>query len=56
MRPGGLILAAGSVRSKNKKKHEITGNSLIIVAHTKNKIKYINNSTPFPGVFDAGGC
>ena len=55
MRQGGFILAAGSVRSK-KKKHEITGNSLIIVAHTKNKIKYINNSTPFPGVFDAGGC
>ena len=42
--------------ASEEKKHEITGNSLIIVAHTKNKIKYINNSTPFPGVFDAGGC
>ena len=37
MRQGGLILAAGRVRSK-KKKHESTGNSLI-VAHTKREIK-----------------
>ena len=38
MRQAGLILAAGRMRSK-KKKHEITGNSLIIVAHTKKEIK-----------------
>ena len=56
MRQGGLILAAGRVRSK-KKKNEITGNSsMIIVAHTKKEIKKENNSTHFPGVFDAGGC
>ena len=40
MRQGGLILAAGRVRSK-KKEHEITGNSLIVV-HTKKGTKNEN--------------
>ena len=48
MGQGGFILAAGRVG--RKKKHEITGISLIIVAHR------IYISTHFPGVFDAGGC
>ena len=51
MRKGGLILAAG--RARWNKKNEITGN--LIVAHTKKKQEE-NNSTYFPGVFDAGGC
>ena len=59
MRQGDLILAAGSLPSK-RKKNEITGNSLIIVAHTKNNNTFssrfrrrwllaIISSTFFPG-------